>query len=217
MRTHTERAVRQERTGTCLRLIFPRRSLRHGTAIVVVLLVMGVATFVAVLGFVALMTGIIPPTEQRIPYPVLVAGMALAVFLGAPTRLGLLPWWWGTAGLFGHREIELHPDAIRTTERCGPFHRCKRWNAAEISSLELRPLATGSLRAEPPPIDLFGPFNALLLHSRERGRGMLAWGYPEAMLEAVAHEIASYFQQQPVDAAGGKPRTIAVRMPQELR
>jgi hypothetical protein len=106
------------------------------------------------------------------------AAAAILIVFGFLTLAGLLPLWWGLAGLFGHRELEITSERLRTIERVGPLWRSKRWKIAAIYAFDVVPITSGSSdepdRAPPPAI--LEQFYALLVRLQGGKQGMLAWG-----------------------------------------
>ncbi len=161
------------------RYVLPARKLGYGRWIGGVLLVVGLAICVSFLFMVyAMVVG-----WRQFANP---CTMFIAFILGPATWGGFAPLWWGLNCLLGHRELVIRDGYLRTVERVGPWWRSRRWKIESIRSLEIKRISP----TKPPPIDLLGEFNALVLHTREGKQGMLAWGYPVAMLNAFALVLA---------------------------
>src|SRR5262245_38727590 len=97
-----------------IRFILPRRDLRQGRLIGWLLMVLGLAGMGSALYLVlAISFGV----------PWVLGGFLkqVAFGLGFLTVGGLVPLWWGLAALFGHRELEIRGEYLRTIERVGPF------------------------------------------------------------------------------------------------
>jgi hypothetical protein len=105
-----------------------------------------------------------------------------------PTLGGIVPLWWGAVGLWGHRELEIRGQWLRTIERLGPFWRSKRWRLTKISRFAVV-AAVPPYGEQPTPV-LFERFNALLARLDGGKQGMLAWGYDDQMLRQLGVALA---------------------------
>jgi hypothetical protein len=128
---------------------------------------------------------------------------APAFFLSLATLGGLIPLWWGLAALFGHRELEIRGDSIRTFERVGPFWRSKRWKLDKISKFDcVDPSADNDGNT---PVFL-ERFYALLVRLQGGGQGMLAWGYAPELLRPLGEALTE--RGNAALARSGQPASI---------
>jgi hypothetical protein len=179
-----------EEANDSVRFILPLRDLKYGKWISGVLMIVGLLIFsctVFTLYTIAASFLALPAPKRN----VFGGGAFFFTIAAAPmTWGGLAPFWWGLVSFFGHREIEVRGGFLLTVERCGPFWRSKRWPVERIGSFEIKPLANWK-KGESPPVDMAAEFNALLVHPIGGKQGMVAWGYPVALLAAVARELAA--------------------------
>jgi hypothetical protein len=178
-----------------VRYVLPLRDLKYGKWLSFALLILGfmisVSTIFTVYAILASVFNFPAPRTGRLG-----GFFFVAAAFGAPmTWGGLAPFWWGLVSFLGHREIEVKDAHLLTIERCGPFWRSKRWKVDEISSFEIKPLSNYKPGQSPPPIDVAGEFNALLVHPTLRKHGMVAWGYPIALLVGLARVLAARCNQ----------------------
>ncbi|HTN78020.1 MAG TPA: hypothetical protein VL096_22370 [Pirellulaceae bacterium] len=197
----------EDRSPESVRYILPRRRLGAGWFIGVILLIVGLVVMLAVALFVFSIVTVGPRLHP--------CGMLLAIFIGPMTWGGLTPFWWGLASFWGHRELELRGAYLRTIERVGPCWRSKRWSIETIQSLGIKPLSSDGKQ---PKIDPIREFNALVLFQDGGKQGMLAWGYPIALLESLAIDLAArcdeLLRQLPASAEAQEPRSpISISMP----
>lgn len=159
-----------------IRFVLPRRDLGKGKFVGWLLLLVGIAAMsTAIYWGLATWAGVpwVLPKFLRAP----------AFFLSLATLGGLIPLWWGMAALFGHRELEIRGDSIRTIERVGPFWRSKRWRLATISIFDCVD-PSGDQDGNVP--GYLERFYALLVRLNGGGQGMLAWGYAPELLRPLA-------------------------------
>lgn len=171
------------------RYVLPRRRLTMGRWIGGVLLIVGLSVSVSFI-FMILAMGL---GWRQFANP---CSMLLVFFIGPISWGGFAPLWWGLGCFFGHRELVIGDGYLRTVERVGLFWRSKRWKISTIGSLTVKRISD----TKPPPIDLVGEFNALVFHSRAGKQGMLAWGYPIALLNGLAKELAQRLNDIAEDA-----------------
>ena len=179
-----------------IRFVLPRRDLGRGQFIGWLLLLLGsVAMGVAVYWVLATYAGVpwIVPKFLRAP----------AFFFSLATLGGLIPLWWGMAALFGHREIEIRGDLIRTFERVGPLWRSKRWKLDKVAKFDcVDPSGDndGNIPAH------LARFYALLLRKSDGGQGMLAWGYAPELLRPLGEALTE--RGNAALARSGQPASI---------
>jgi hypothetical protein len=179
-----------------IRFVLPRRDLGKGKFIGWLLLVVGiVAMSTAVYWGLATWAGVpwVLPRFLRAP----------AFFLSLATLGGLIPLWWGMAALFGHREIEIRGDSIRTFERVGPLWRSKRWKLAKISKFDCVDPSADNDGQVPGFLERF---YALLVRLNGGGQGMLAWGYSPELLRPLGEALTE--RGNVVLQRSGQPTTI---------
>jgi hypothetical protein len=182
--------VVQDVWPSSMRWVLPRRELAAGRIIVWVLFVMGLVLLSMTVNFGLSLGGVMPWIFGR-----MLGGLAIMVLI--PTLGGIIPLWWGAAGLWGHRELEIRGPWLRTVERVGPFWRSKRWKLARIDHFDVA-AAVPPQSGQPPP-KIFERYNALLAKFGS-GQGMLAWGYPDELLWQLAAAVAergnSYLERE---------------------
>jgi hypothetical protein len=155
-----------------IRFVLPRRDLGKGKFVGWLLLLLGVVAMAA-----AIYLGLAIAGQAAWVLGKFLRGVAFFLSLG--TVGGLIPLWWGLAALFGHREIEIRGDSIRTFERVGPLWRSKRWNLAKVFKFECVD-PSGDQDGNTP--GYLERFYALLVRLSGGGQGMLAWGYSPELL-----------------------------------
>jgi hypothetical protein len=159
-----------------IRFVLPRRDLGKGKFVGWLLLLLGLIAMSAAIYLGLAMVG----------QAVWVLGKFLrgATFiLSLVTVGGLIPLWWGLAALFGHREIEIRGDSIRTFERFGPLWRSKRWKLAKVFKFDCVDPSGDNDGNIPGYLERF---YALLVRLNGGGQGMLAWGYAPELLRPLA-------------------------------
>jgi hypothetical protein len=114
-------------------------------------------------------------------------------FLGIPTLGGAIPLWWGFAVLGGRRELIVRGNKLRAVERVGVFRYGKSWPLASVSRLHVTSLVP--VTTEHPPAAWAAGMDALVMFSTGSERRMLAWGYPQTILEPVARALAKYVER----------------------
>jgi hypothetical protein len=162
-----------------IRFVLPRRDLGRGKFIGWLLLMLGLVAMSTAVYWALATWGGVPwelPNFLRAP----------AFFLSLATLGGLIPLWWGLAALFGHREIEIRGDSIRTFERVGPLWRSKRWKLDKVARFDCVDPSGDSDGNIPGHL---ARFYALLLRKSDGGQGMLAWGYAPELLRPLGEAL----------------------------
>jgi len=158
-----------------IRFVLPRRDLGRGKFVGWLLLLLGLVAMSGAIYVGLAMAGQVPWVLGKF-----LRGVAFIV--GLITVGGLIPLWWGLAALFGHREIEIRGDSVRTFERVGPLWRSKRWKLAKVFKFDCVD-PSGDQDGNVP--GYLERFYALLVRLNGGGQGMLAWGYSPEMLRPL--------------------------------
>lgn len=119
---------------------------------------------------------------------------------GIPMLGGIIPLWWGWSILAGRREITIRNGKLRAGERIGFFYSGKRWKLETINSLNI----TGVVPRDPkhPHPQWAIGLDALIAYA-DGQRRMIAWGYPQALLDPLARALARDIQRGLALGAGG--------------
>ena len=158
-----------------IRFVLPRRDLGRGKFIGWLLLLFGLLAMSGAIYVGLAMAGQVPWVLGKF--------LKGAAFIGGLITVGgLIPLWWGLAALFGHREIEIRGDSIRTFERVGPLWRSKRWQLAKVFKFDCVDPSADNDGNIPGFLERF---YALLVRLSGGGQGMLAWGYSPELLRPL--------------------------------
>jgi hypothetical protein len=123
----------------------------------------------------------------------------LVVFAGIPTIGGLIPIWWGLSILIGRRVLTIRNGTLRTDERVGPLFYGKSWKLETIGSLNITNIIP--IDAKYPHPQWANGLDALIVFS-DGQRGMLAWGYPQEVLDPLARNLARDIERGVAIGAG---------------
>jgi hypothetical protein len=163
-----------------IRYILPKRDLGKGRWFGWALVLLGIAGMTAAVLLALAFADVVPWFLGRFL-------KSPAIILALVTVGGTIPLWFGMAGLFGHREIEIRGEYLRTIERIGPLWCSRRWKIKNIYVMHCCQLSLADTQGN--TVASLQELLSLRVRLTSGKEENLAWGYGVALLEPLGRAL----------------------------